>query len=146
MIDHCSRSRLAELLRSLASGAITNDEFEALIPESSDKAIYEVFFNGGWTLYCDMREYKLKGKYALEKVVKKEVARWILFLKSNYEYSWPDVPLKQRFLYFLSFGLLGTTYKKTWKATGDLEAWPFLTKVQFEIAKEEHGYLGKQNA
>ena len=143
MIDHSARNRLAELLRSLASGAITNDEFESLIPESNDKAVYEVFFNGGWTLYSDMKEYKLKGKNALESIVKKEVARWVLFLKSNYEYSWPFVPFKKRVLHFLTFGVLGTTYAKTWKAAGDLKVWPFLTVEQFNKAKEEHGYLGK---
>ena len=81
MIDRNSRNRLAELLRSLASGQITNDEFETSIQESKDKAIVEVFSNGGWTLYSDMKEYKLNGKNALETVVKKEVAKWVLFFK-----------------------------------------------------------------
>lgn len=49
MIDRTARNKLAELLRSLAAGLITNDEFEKSIPESNDKAINEVFFNGG---YC----------------------------------------------------------------------------------------------
>lgn len=143
MIDRDSRNRLAELLRSLASGQITNDEFEESIPESRDKAIMEVFSHGGWKLYSDMKEYKLKGKDALESVVKKEVARWVLFLKSNFEYSWPDVPLSQRFLHSLTLGLLGTTYAKVWSAVGDIEVWPFLKEEEFTKAKEEHGYLGK---
>lgn len=143
MIDRNARNKLAELLRSLASGLITNDEFEDSIPESEDKAINEVFFNGGWMLYSDMKEYKLKGKDALENVVKKEVARWVLFLKSNYEYSWPYVPFLQRLLHALTFGLLGTSYTKVWAASGDIDVWPFLKAAHFARAKEEHGYLGK---
>jgi len=143
MIDRNSRNRLAELLRSLASGQITNDEFEDSIPRSDDKAIMEVFDNGGWALYSDMKEYKLKGKDALEKVVKKEVSRWVLFLKSNYEYSWPDVALSQRILHSFTLGLFGTSYTKVWSAVGDIDAWPFLKNEDFTKAKEEHGYLGK---
>ena len=143
MIDRNSRNKLAELLRSLASGLISNDEFEDSIPDSDDEAVSEVFLKGGWLLYSDMKEYKLKGKDTLEKVVKKEVARWVLFLKSNYEYSWPNVPFLQRALHAVSFGSLGTSYAKVWASSGDLDVWPFLKSEHFAIAKEEHGYLGK---
>jgi len=143
MIDRGARNKLAELLRNLASGMISNDEFEESIPESEDKAIYEVFFNGGWCLYSDMKEYKLKGKDALEKVVKKEVTRWVLFLKSNYEYAWPNVPFLKRALHTVSFGLLGASYTKVWASVGDVDVWPFLKAEHFTKAKEEHGYLGK---
>jgi len=139
MIDRSARNKLAELLRSLAAGLISNDEFEDTIPESKDKAINEVFFNGGWMLYSDMKEYKLQGKDALEAVVKNEVARWVLFLKSNYEYSWPSVPFLQRVLHAVTFGLLGTS----WASSGDINVWPFLKAEHFAKAKEEHGYLGK---
>ncbi len=82
---------------------ISNDEFENSIPESEDKAIKEVFLNGGCLLYSDMKDYKLKGKDALDKVVKKEVARWVLFLKSNYEYSWPSVSFLKKALAYTHF-------------------------------------------
>jgi len=143
MIDRSARNKLAELLRSLATGLISNEEFEDSIPESKDKAISEVFFNGGWLLYSDIKEYNLKGKDALEAVVKKEVARWVLFLKSNCEYSWPHVPFTQRVLHALTFGLLGASYAKVWASTGDVNVWPFLKIEHFAKAKEEHAYLGK---
>jgi len=143
MIDRAARNKLAGLLRGLASGLISNDEFEDSIPDSDDKAIFEVFFNGGWQLYSDTMEYKLKGKDALEKAVKKVVARWVLFLKSNYEYSWPNVPFSKRVLHVLTFGLLGTTCAKVWSATGDVDVWPFLKEEHFTKAKQEHGYLGR---
>ncbi len=143
MIDRSARNKLAELLRSLAAGIITNDEFEDSIPESSDSAISEVFFKGGWLLYSDMKEYKLKEKDALELIVKKEVAKWVLFLKSNYEYNWPSVSFTQRVLHVISLGFLGTTYAKAWSSAGDVDAWPFLKAEHITKAKEEHGYLGK---
>lgn len=90
-----------------------------------------------------MKEYKLNGKYTLEVIVKKEVARWVLFLKSNYEYNWAKVPLAQRALHMLTLGLLGMSYKKVWASTGDVDVWPFLKTTHFNKAKEKHGYLGK---
>lgn len=90
-----------------------------------------------------MKEYKLKGKDALEQLVKKEVARWVLFLKSNYEYVWPNVPFLQRALHAVSFGLLGTSYAKVWASAGDVDVWPFLKAEHLTKAKEEQGYLGK---
>ena len=143
MIDRKARNRLSELLRSLASGQISNDEFEDSIPDSKDNAINEVFFNGGWLLYSDMKEYKLINKNSLEPVVKKEVAKWVLFLKSNYEYCWPRVPYTQRVLYTLTFGLFGSSYEKVWAASGNVDVWPFLKTEDFNKAKEQHGYLGK---
>jgi len=47
MIDRSSRNQLAELIRALCAGLISNDQFEDRLPRSSeDPAIYEVFFNG----------------------------------------------------------------------------------------------------
>ena len=86
MIDREARNTLAELIRSLSSGLITNDEFENAIPNSMDDAIMEVFSNGAWCLYSDMKEYKLKGKDALTEDDRSMVARWVLFLKTDFEY------------------------------------------------------------
>jgi hypothetical protein len=143
MIDRESRNKLAELLRGLASGALTNDQFEDSIPHSNDRAIMEVFDKGGWLLYSDMKEYRLKGKDALSEKEKKEVARWVLFLKSEYEYKWPNIPFNQRLLHSITFGVLGTSTQKAWSQFGEVEAWPFRSSQELSIAKGKHGYLGK---
>jgi len=143
MIDRKARNELAELLRGLASGLISNDEFEDSIPDSEDDAIYEVFYKGGWLLYSDLKEYKLKGRDALENVVRKEVVRWVLFLKSDFEYSWPKVSFMQRIMHAWTLGVFGTSYSKAWTSAGDIEMWPFLNQEQFNKAKEQSGYLGK---
>ena len=81
MVDRAARNQLAELLRSLASGSISNDEFEDSIPITEDAAIHDIFLNGGWGLYSDNKEYKLRGKHALDKLVKKRRCKMGFVLK-----------------------------------------------------------------
>lgn len=145
MIDSEARNKFAELVRGLASGLITNDDFEDNIPDSRDKAIISIFSEGVWFLYDDLREYKLKGKYALSKEEKSLVARCVLFLKTNYEYKWPSVSIIERLISFMTFGLVGYSVKKQWKEAGDIEVWPFLSDEQFFTAKKQFGYLGINN-
>ncbi len=66
MIDTHARSQLAEAIRALVSGAISNDEFEARVPSSGDDpAIAEVFGQGAWMLYSDLHTHRLSGTYRL---------------------------------------------------------------------------------
>ena len=54
IVDRQSRRRLAELLRHLATGLITNDEFDDRRPRGSkDLALRQVFAEGAWFLYSD---------------------------------------------------------------------------------------------
>lgn len=102
-------------------------------------------FSAGWSLYGDHKEYKLTGKNKLSKETKNEVARCILFLKSNLEYQWPHVPLKTRFIYAITFSVFGTNTQKQWKKVGDVSIWPFIKQSQLKHAKQRHGYLGISN-
>ncbi len=144
MIDRASRNRLAELIRSLSSGQISNDEFEDSIPESNDDAIRQVFSHGAWCLYSDMKEYKLKGKDALSRDDRTIVARWVLFLKTDIEYIWPSATFKEDFLKCISLGIFGQSTLDKWKVHGNVELWPFSNIEQFNKAKKENGYLGVQ--
>jgi hypothetical protein len=88
MVNRAARDQVAELIRHLAAGQISNDEFEDRMPGSrDDPAVGAVFWNGAWLLYDDLREYKLVGKYRLPEEVRGEVSRWVLFLKSDLEPS-----------------------------------------------------------
>ena len=145
MIDRDGRNKLAELVRGLASGLITNDQFEDSIPSSNDKAISEVYCKGAWFLYDDLRGYKLKGKYALSAEDKSVVARWVLFLKTDLEYEWPSPLFRERFLHFASLGLFGKSTKELWNETGIIELWPFLSEAQLIEAKKGKGYLCSKN-
>lgn len=146
MIDRRARNELAELLRRYAGGQIPNDEFEEAVPQSHDRAIAEIFSRGVWPIYDDTRKYRLVGKYALSKSDKSIVSRWVLFLKSDYEYQWPVVPLRKRLFWIASLGLFGQSARQAWQAAGEPDAWPFLNNSEFEQAKRRHGYLGKTGA
>ena len=107
MIDQRARNRMAELVRHLVAGLITNDEFEDRLPASSDPAIHELFYLGVWTLYSDLSDYRLTGADAIGGEERHEVARYILFLKAGLEYRWPLYPgmtWRQAFADFVTFG------------------------------------------
>ena len=94
MVDRSSRRQLAALLRQLAAGRMTNDEFERREPlESADPAIQAICSDGAWFLYDDLHEHRLIGKYRLDGRLRSDVARWVLFLETDIEYQWPIPPL-----------------------------------------------------
>jgi hypothetical protein len=147
MVDRESRTKLGELIRHLAAGQITNDEFEdRLLPlGSADPAVWEVFSSGAWCLYSDLWEYRLTGKYRLPKEARREVARWILFLKTNLEYEWPRLGRFRSLLLLLgnlfSVGLIGVAYRKYFRRFGDWDVWPFLRRSDYDLALKQPPYF-----
>lgn len=91
-MNHDPRSArivLAEAMRQLASGTITNFEFEDRIgtgPE--DRAIRELD-SFAWMFYDDFIEHKLRGRHRLSKTQRQVFARCVLFLRSDLEYEYP---------------------------------------------------------
>lgn len=90
MVDPIQRRRYARLLRALATGRLTNDEYEDAVSETvdlrKDKAIREIY-GIARSLYSDMHEHRLKGPYALTHELRREVAKWLLFLYSDLEFK-----------------------------------------------------------
>ena len=129
------------------AGQITNDEFEdRLLPlGSADPAVWEVFSSGAWCLYSDLREYRLTGKYRLPKEARREVTRWILFLKTDLEYEWPRLGRLRRLLLLLgnvfSVGVLGIAYRKYFRRFGDWDVWPFLRRSDYDVALKQPPYF-----
>jgi len=145
MIDRPARRILAENLRHLAAGLLTNDSYEDRIPRRSlDPAIMEIHLCGAWYLYDDLHEHKLIGRYRLSRAGMSEIARWILFLKSDHAYEWPMqrngflVSLLFGLVFslgnLLSLGLLGLLFRHRERPSGDEEVWPFRRKSDFELA------------
>ena len=71
MIDRNARDRLALALRQLASGLITNDDFDddafaACSCRNDDAALAELA-TYGWLHYSDCSTYNLKGRHALSR-------------------------------------------------------------------------------
>jgi len=146
MVDRIARDRFAELLRHYAAGLISNDSFEDNLPlKSKDRAVNTIFWNGAWMLYDDTHEYKLSGEYRLSKRAKREVARWILFLKSDLEYEWPPIRGIYGFPYYLliilTFGLILPFVKRYLRKAGDEEVWPFLRRTDYDSALANPPYL-----
>jgi len=110
MIDLNRRKKLALHLRQLATGLISNDDFEERImddvtygwlPEQfyrakeskKDDEIIRPILEFSWCLYNDTYNHKLKGRHELTELQKKEIARFILFLHSEQEYEWNYVDM-----------------------------------------------------
>jgi hypothetical protein len=137
---------LAELIRSLVAGRITNDVFEKAVPRhSKDSAVGAVYADGAWGLYDDLREHRLKGRWRLSKANRHEVARWILFLEGDLEYEWPLLSLWQRLgllaVNILTLGLATVLERRWYGRHGDLEVWPFMRGGDYEAALEKRPYL-----
>lgn len=139
MIDRQNRKKLSEMLRHLVSGQITNDQFEDNAPKKSqDRAIWAIRHQA-WFLYSDLEEYKLKGKHAVSPKDKGIVARWLLFLKTDFEYEWPTHPGETAWgmvLSLLSLGLIPRIFwVNKWIYSGNFENWPFIRVKDLKRAK-----------
>jgi hypothetical protein len=147
VVDREARNKLAEAIRALASGLITNDEFEdkRLPYNSGDPAISEVFSKGAWLLYSDFEEYHLSNIHRLDEKTKSDVARWILFLKTDLPYEWPVTNIKQGLLLFIgnifTLGAAHKSYASKYQALGDIEVWPFLRRTDYASALKNPVYL-----
>ena len=146
MIDRRARDRLAEAMRALAAGLISNDAFEndRLPSSSDDAAIREIYSNGAWGLYSDHHEYRLRGRYKLNDKAKEDVARWVLFLKTDLPYEWPVTT--RRLLPLLAnvftLGLANKYYFwPRFRAHGEIEVWPFVRRADYEAALNHPPYL-----
>jgi hypothetical protein len=137
MVDPEGRRQVAELLRHYLAGLMTNDELEDRLPRhSKDAAVSEVAW-ASWFLYDDIRmPYKLVGKDAASKAVRRTVARWLVFLGTDLEYEY-FVPSKALSLAFImanlcTLGLLGWVWRRR---CGEQRAyWPFLRKTDYDLA------------
>ncbi len=139
MIDRDRRDALAQLLRQLCSGCLTNDQFEDAAgdllskPHARTDPAIQAIIKQAWYLYSDLREYQLRGKDALPPSVKREVARWIIFLHSDIEYEWTVsaillnlqrwvIRLKRRFIH----GKAKTIMRR------DPSIWPFARRDDYD--------------
>jgi hypothetical protein len=140
MIDRIARESLAEKLRQLASGAITNAAFEEHRHSQSDPALHEIAECLAWPHYDDFSEHRLEGDYALIDGRRKDFARAGLFLKSDCEYRWPKrsglVGWGGYFRRVFSFGL-----SKPKPLGGDVRFWPFWSEEDYRDALKRQPYL-----
>ena len=153
MVDRKARDKFAELLRHFVAGQITNDAFEDQISLSpKDLAIYEIWRLAAWPLYDDFDEHTLTEEYRASDDERREIAKCVLFLKTDQEYQWPRHSALKKFLgvlrYLVTFGRVPEYSSKELldAAAGDLEAWPFIRLKDLETARKRPPYLaGKRH-
>jgi hypothetical protein len=145
MIDRDSRDRVALALRQFASGRLAQNELYARTTRARDstdpgvttlaEAIYWQFLNLG--------PKRLVGRHALSREARRGIARWVLFLRSNEPYVWP-----QRGPSFWdvvhAFATLGKSWIakcERWSQTGDEKFWPFVSEQQLARVAAEHPFV-----
>jgi hypothetical protein len=171
MIDKLRRKRLALHLRHLATGQITNDDFESSVvdevtygwlPEQyyrakeakSDDQVIQPILEFSWTLYDDLNQHKLTKQHQLPQEQLKDIARYILFLHSDLEYRWPYLDVTSPIIKFnlkdlLVFLLtLGHNYRKRVKQRQEeleqLKQQGAFSLWPFYSQEEYRDQLGKQ--
>jgi hypothetical protein len=110
-----------------------------------DPAVQEIYCRGLSGLYSDLHEHRLVGRYRLSREVRREVARAILFLKSDLDYEWSRPALWQELLWMVA-GLLtlraGNRFYLRWMGIqGEVNTWPFLRQEDLEWALRKPCYL-----
>ena len=137
VIDTATRLRLALRLRRLASGRSTNDDYEEeWLSRATDPGIRAIFTQG-WTLYSDMRSYRLRGRDSLSLEARHAVARWVLFLQTDLEYEWPPAPAWDAVTLLaagLSLGRVDLRDWGQWQDSGDVGVWPFFRQSDYRRA------------
>ena len=174
MVDSKRRKLLSTHLRHLLTGQITNDDFEERImqdvtygwlPEQYyrsienrlDDSVIRPVLEMAWCFYDDTRNHDLKGVDSLSDFAIKEIARCILFLQSDQEYTWKYIDRTNPLIRFSfkdimrSLLTLGHYYhdvkrerQKDWeemKKSGDFELWPFKTKAEYERELQKQPFL-----
>lgn len=88
--DRAARNRLAEAVRQLASGAITNDQFEDRYCAlgNADHASDEIF-EFAYSFYDDFYTHRLRGSHRPSRLQRRVWANCVLFLRTDIEYQWP---------------------------------------------------------
>jgi hypothetical protein len=94
MIDRLRRDQMGELLRGLASGAVTEERFiddagSRLAQESTDPGVQAAYkFAGSWIF--DDSDLIVRRRRPLPRAVRRQFALVVLFLHSDSEYEWPE--------------------------------------------------------
>lgn len=133
MIDRARRTRLADLLRDFQLGRLSNDECEdealEVIRGSEDRCLVPIW-EMSWQLYDDLHEHCLDGGYALDRQSRRQVQRWIVFLRSDTAYEWP----RCSFIGVPGFNWRMRRRLKRFARAGDFDVWLFIRRCDFNTA------------
>jgi hypothetical protein len=140
-----ARKQLALLVRRLASGSITNDQFEDQLPASEESALHDIYFYGVWPLYDDFVEHKLKNQWSLSQEGANWVGRIVLFLQSEKPYRYPKLmgysQLPVMLLSIITLGWFGRFWLRYKWRDGEHSVWPFFSQLEYEEALKRPVFL-----
>jgi hypothetical protein len=151
MVDRSSRDRLATALRQYVSSRITNDDLDDVKVDWRDRGAVAVK-ERAWALYDDTYQHRAIGKHYLSRPARDEISRWIIFLHSDLEYTWPEFSFLQivnSTMNLLTFGWWERRKQRRFEefmAAGDFSVWPFVARQDYDAALERPRYLSGQHA
>lgn len=151
MIDRTSRDKLATALRQYVSGRITNDDLANIDIDWRDRGAIAVA-GRAWCLYDDNYQHRAAGQHYLPKPAREEISRWIMFLHSEIEYTWPEFSFYQVINWPMNLLTSGWWEKRKEKRfqefmeAGDFSVWPFATRADYDAALEHPRYLSVRHA
>lgn len=132
MIDRKSRNLLATAIQDYLDLKTTSEDIHQLELDRNDRAVEQVY-EAFWMMNSDFNTHDVS---RLSSDLQDELRRYVLFLKSDLEYKWPDTR-PNRLLMFLTFGLAYTPKRrKAFESAGDLAVWPFLSKGDYDKCRK----------
>jgi hypothetical protein len=100
-----------------------------------------------WSLYDDTHLHRARGAHALSGAARDEIGRWILFLHSDLEYTWPEYDFRQVVnwpMNLLTIGWWEQQKQKRFKeltTAGDFSVWPFASQSAYAESLARQRYL-----
>ena len=146
MIDRQARNKLAQEIRHFVECFTDNFQFDDAVwnIKTKDRGVTAIY-DDIWLAYDDLTRHKMDGAYTLSKEQMVVVKRAIVFLKSDYEYSWQSWPIYYRvvrpLLWIMSFGVVTKRLDQHFIGNGDKEVWPFFKVEDYRSALQEPRYL-----
>ena len=144
MIDRVARNTIFDQLRKIAAGRISGFECENNLMSlpNDDRAVDG--FRRTLRELIDENDASLKPIFAKKSEMRSRLARWLVFLKSDCAYRWPDEKLPPGILDFYKSSffdrLTGADQRMQQRIArfmqaGEYNYWPFKTKKEFVQTK-----------
>ena len=137
MIDRADRNLAALLLRRFADNRINSDDFVNLYPYGSQDDGVRAVEDRAWALYDDLFPHYLDAQPEL----RSELARWVLFLRSETEYTWPQfrfirlgIPCWLNWLWGGHLQRRQNAALERFARSGEISVWPFRTQAECDKA------------
>ena len=145
MIDREWRDRIACALRRFASGHLDRAGFDHVMWgawRSLDPAVVALEDAIEWA-FLNSGPNRLVGRHALTAEQRRNVARWVLFLRSSEPYAWP-IRESGVMAILRAIGTLGISWRANvdaWVHAGDRALWPFVSSSQLSRVGSVHPFI-----